>query len=91
MALVKNIKGSSDNNPPSGYSSWREYWEVNKKRKFSFCSCTTCSKDAEVGGHVKKVYGSNEWYIVPICTRHNNFSYTDSYEVKDEDLLRVNN
>ena len=90
MALVKNINGSSDNTPPRGYSSWKEYWEDKKKRKFSDCSCISCTKKAEVGGHVKKVYGTNAWYIVPICTVHNNLSSTVSYEVKDGDLLTVN-
>ena len=88
MALVKNINGTSDNTPPRGYNSWKEYWEDKKKRRFSKCSCTTCRNTASVGGHVKKVYGTNEWYIVPICTSHN--SVTDSYEVKDDDLLAVN-
>ena len=91
MALVKNINGSSDNIPPSGYNSWKQYWEHKKMRKFANCSCISCSKKAEVGGHVKKVYGSNEWYIVPVCTYHNNYTFTSPYEVKDDDLLKVTN
>ena len=90
MALVKNLKNSSDNNPPKGYASWRDYWEEKKNRKFSGCSCTICANKAEVGGHVKRVYGTNEWYIVPICSKHNHPAFTDSYTVRDEDLLRVN-
>ena len=90
MALVKNIKGSSDNTPPKGYSSWKEYWEDMKNRRFSYCSCVSCNMRAEVGGHVKKVNGSNAWYIVPICISHNNKPDTFSYEVRDEDLLPVN-
>lgn len=90
MAIVKNIHGSSDNNSPAGFSSWKEYWEVNKKRKFSVCSNTSCFRMAQDGGHVMKVYGSNEWYIVPLCPACNN-PYNDSlFEVRDEDLLRVN-
>ena len=89
MAFVKNIQGSADNNPPAGYSSWKEYWEVNKKRRFSYCSCTRCSRLAEVGGHVKKIVGSNEWYIVPLCYACNSSSNTSTFEVLDEDLLRV--
>jgi len=90
MALVKNVNGSSEYDPPRGYSSWKEYWEARKYRSFSDCSCITCSKRAEVGGHVRMVYGSNEWYIVPICKDHNNPAFTDPYTVRDEDLLRVN-
>ena len=89
MALVKNLIGTTDNNPPVGYSSWREFWEANMYRRFSVCSCVTCSNKAEVGGHVKKVFGSGEWYIVPICYTHNNPSNVDPYEVADSDLLRV--
>ena len=86
---VKNLNGTADNTPPAGYHSWREYWEVNMGKKFSSCSCITCSNVAEVGGHVKKVGGSGEWYIVPICSRHNNISSECSYEVRDIDLLRM--
>ena len=90
MALVKNIQGSTDNIPPAGYSTWKEYWEANKKRKFSDCSNLSCSNLAKVGGHVKKVYGSNEWYIVPLCYACNSSSNTSLFEVRDADLLRVN-
>ena len=90
MAVVKNISGSSDNLPPRGYYSWKEFWESRKNRRFSKCSCITCSRNAEVGGHVKKAFGANTWYIVPICTGHNNLPDTVSYEVRDDDLLPVN-
>ena len=29
---VKNLNGTTDNTPPSQYSSWQEWWE-NKKMK----------------------------------------------------------
>ena len=90
MALVKNINGTSNNLPPRGFNSWREYWEAKKNRRFSKCSCINCLQIAEVGGHVKKVNGTNVWYITPICKDHNNLSSTYSYEVRDDDLLPVN-
>lgn len=90
MAIVRNINGSSDNYPPAGYTSWIEYWECQKGRKVSMCSNVKCTGSADVGGHVKKVNGSNEWYIVPICYACNNLSSSTSYEVNDKDLLRVN-
>ncbi len=90
MAAVRNINGSADNRPPLGYTSWREYWEKNKGRRFGACSCVECVRDAEVGGHVKKVYGDNSWYIVPICYGHNNLSSDVVYNVNDTDLLPVN-
>lgn len=88
MAIVKNINGTSDN-LPVGYASWRHFWESKMHRRFSYCSCISCSNLADVGGHVKKVYGSGEWYIVPICYRHNNLSSSYTYEVSDADLLRA--
>jgi len=90
MALVKNISGSSKYNPPSGYGSWKEYWEARKYRRFSYCACITCQNRAEVGGHVKMVYGPNDWYIIPICSFHNNPSFVEPYTVRDDDLLPVN-
>ena len=91
MALVRNVKDSSKFEPPSGYESWKEYWEEQMGRKFSVCSCRTCSRAADVGGHVEKVYGSGEIYIVPICYNHNNHTYINAYEVNDFDLLPVYN
>ena len=51
---VKNLNGTTDNSPPSQYSSWKEWWEKQKNREFLFCSCTGCFNFAEVGAHVKK-------------------------------------
>jgi len=89
MAIVKNINGSADNRPQAGYASWKDYWEVNMHRRFSWCSSLTCNNLADVGGHVKKVNGSGEWYIVPICSKHNNLPAGYTYEVADSDMLRV--
>lgn len=90
MALVKNLNGTSDNNPPAGYVSWREWWEVKKGRKFSTCSRSDCSKSAEVGAHVQKVGPSNKWYIVPLCKGCNNEKKDLVFEVRDEDLEPIN-
>lgn len=89
MTLVKNVEGSSKYDPPRGYSSWKEYWESRKRRKFSFCSCTSCRNRAEDGGHVRKLYNTSNMYIIPLCSRHNNPSNTDAYSVRDEDLLAI--
>ena len=64
---VKNLNGTSDNSHPAGYSSWIDFWEKKTGRKAYFCSCVGCSSKAAVGAHVKKVYGQNNWYIVPLC------------------------
>jgi len=89
MATVRNINGTSDNTPPAGYKSWQEFWETKMNRRFSSCSCIGCTNRAEVGGHVKKVYGTGEWYIVPICKPHNNLSDASPYVVRDGDMLRI--
>lgn len=89
MALVRNISGTSDNTPPKGYSSWKEFWESKMNRRLSSCSNLSCDRRADHGGHVKKVHGLGEWYIVPLCDKCNNPYNTDSFSVKDTDLLRV--
>lgn len=89
MVYVRNLHGTGDNKPPSGFSSWKDYWEFVTGRPFGKCSCVTCAKMAEVGGHVIKDSGSKEWYITPLCTRHNNPFFTDSFVVSECDLIRV--
>ena len=85
---VKNLNGTTDNSPPSQYSSWKEWWEKQKNREFLLCSCTDCFNLAEVGAHVKKVNGGNEWYIAPLCKECN--AKTDSFYVSKDDLAKIN-
>jgi len=89
MTKVKNLNGTSTNTPPPGYSSWKAWWEAKKGRKFSSCSCGGCTYSAAVGAHVQKVYGGNEWYIVPLCRTCNNQSSSVIFEVRDADLQAV--
>ena len=81
--LVKNLHGTSDNQPPSGYSSWIEFWEQYTGR--SARSCKHCGLPYYlVGAHVQKVHGSNEWYIVPLCSACNHLDiefYVDEYDL----------
>ena len=57
--LVKNLSGTGSErySDPHGYSSWKEFWKANKGYWPSICSARGCYKPAEVGAHVKKVYG----------------------------------
>lgn len=89
MALVKNINGTSDNTPPTGHCSWKDFWETCMHRPFRFCSCITCSRRAEVGGHVKLASSFGAWYIVPLCYSHNNLPSTHPYEIREADMLRI--
>ena len=31
MIKVHNLNGTTDNKPPRGYESWKEWWEERKK------------------------------------------------------------
>ena len=68
---VKNIKGTSDNTCICG--SWLTHWEnFSNSHLRNCCSEKSCKNRPEVGAHVKKVNSSDDnWYIVPLCNRHN--------------------
>lgn len=80
---VKNLNGTSDNKLPSGYTSWKEYWETQSGLKADSChfsGCTNTSKTSTiVGAHVQLVNGGNEWYIVPLCNPHNQYKDKEFY------------
>ena len=42
------------------------------------CSVNGCLNTADVGAHVQKVRGSDRWYIIPLCSHHNNQRGSDS-------------
>jgi len=68
---VKNLNGTSDSpNCPCG--TWLKHWEQYAGKKAVYCSEGSCTKSAEKGAHVQKVIGDQCWYIVPLCTGHNN-------------------
>lgn len=91
MTLVKNLNKTKDRTPPKGYNSWKEWWEDQKSREFSTCSCENCTADAEVGAHVQKSGVSDmKWYIVPLCKPCNNKSSDDIFKVRDNDLAAIN-
>lgn len=90
MIKVKNLTGTSDNNPPIGYASWRAWWEAKTKRKFGICSCSDCRSSAQVGAHVQKVGSDNRWYIVPLCSPCNTGKKNQEFYVREEDLVAVN-
>lgn len=85
---VKNIHGTSDNKP-TGYSSWKDYWEAKSGKSWpTYCCARGCYERASLAGHVKKVGGTNEWYLVPICYSHNNRD--TSYYVEESMMVKVN-
>ena len=85
---VKNKKGTGNNPPPSGYTSWLAYWE-SKKGKGKGCEVLGCSGSADVGGHVIKSGDGPKEYILPLCSSCNNKSETVEFEAWDGDLVPV--
>ncbi len=70
---VKNLNGTSDYKLPTGCTSWKDFYIKRKGFWPSSCGCLNCSNTADVGAHVKKVNSSdNSWYIIPLCSHHNN-------------------
>ena len=88
MVRVKNIKGTEDNLPPSGYNSWEAYWEHETGRSFSKCSCSGCGNKVQVGEHVIKAGSADRrWYIVPLCYSCNNKRSDEVFEVSERDMV----
>ncbi len=91
MIKVHNLNGTTDNKPPCGYDSWKEWWEERKNRRFNECSCYRCTSKAEVGAHVQKSGSVDEkWYIVPLCISCNSSKKDMDFFVNKEDLEQVN-
>lgn len=86
---VKNKKGTSNNNPPYGYTSWLDFWEKKKGTKATVCEARGCSGNPDVGGHVIKAGQGPKEYILPICYTHNNLSEDKVYEAWESDLVPV--
>lgn len=86
---VKNKKGTSDKVPPTGYSSWLDYWEKKRGKLATRCEAMLCSNGPDVGGHVIKAGEGGKEYILPICYEHNNKSEDVIYQAWDGDLVSV--
>lgn len=90
---VHNIRGTSDRNPKNGCKSWLDFWIKNKGYKPAFCCCEACTEEQNlVGAHVQESGSDTRdyWYILPLCRKHNNLHYTESFEVwEPNDLVRI--
>jgi hypothetical protein len=86
---VKNKKGSSNSTPPSGYSSWLDYWEKKKGMKASKCEAMLCSGKPDVGAHVIKSGAGSTVYILPLCYDHNNKPDNEVFKAWENDLVAV--
>lgn len=86
---VKNKKGTGNNTPPTGYSSWLDFWEKKKGKKATICEAMSCNGSPDVGGHVIKAGEGGKEYILPICYNHNNKSEDEIYQAWENDLVPV--
>ena len=70
---ITNIKGTSDNKCKCG--GWLKHWENFSGQKPLHCSVTGCLNTDLDGAHVQSnSIFDNKWYIVPLCSSHNNAS-----------------
>lgn len=80
MAKVKNLASTTDHKC-STCGSWLRHWENGTgKGPPALCGTSGCSGSPVVGGHVKKVDGTDgARYITPICAKCN--ARDDEYSV----------
>lgn len=90
MIKIKNLEEGS-RPAPKGCRSWLDYWFENVDDiKPRFCCVCGCLSDANVGAHVVKADGTKEWYIIPMCTYHNNqHGQILEIDLDEDDLLRI--
>lgn len=86
---VKNKKGTSGNNPPSGYTSWLDFWEKKKGTKATKCEVMSCRGNADLGGHVIKAGEGGKEYILPMCYSCNNKPEDEIFKAWEGDLVPV--
>ena len=67
-----------------------DWWEDKQDELSQNCSNIDCSGAAEVGVHVKYVYGNNMWFITPLCKKCNNLSSDLGFFVSSNDLEPIN-
>ena len=90
VKLMINEDGTTDDTPPSGFTSWKEYWEVKNGIPFpNKCCVVTCGNKAEVGAHVIYFDYSKQDYIVPMCHKHNNPNNEDVMPIDEKYLVNI--
>ena len=68
---LRNLNGTGENT--CGCGSWLTHWEKHAETIGLMCSVAGCGQVAEVGAHVQRegLLAGDEWFIVPLCPRHN--------------------
>lgn len=86
---VKNKKGTVEKDPPTGYSSWLDFWEKKKGKKATTCEVLGCSGNPDLGGHVIKVGEGGKEYVLPMCYSCNNKPEDEVFKAWEGDLVSV--
>ncbi|NLB65156.1 MAG: hypothetical protein GX803_01630 [Lentisphaerae bacterium] len=87
--VIKNKKGTVEKLPPSGYTSWLDFWERQKGQRAYQCKTIPCDGPADVGGHVIKSGEGGKEYILPLCYECNNKPDDTSFYARESDLVSV--
>ena len=75
MTKIRNIKGTANNRCKCG--SWINHWEKYSQTKSTICAEIKCKNKIVLGAHIQKVNSeSREWFIIPLCSAHNNSAET---------------
>jgi hypothetical protein len=79
---IRNINGTSQNTCKCG--SWLNHWKKFSGQAVpSYCPAKNCPEEEMVGAHVQKDNSNdNNWYIFPLCKKHNTAT-GQSLEVSD--------
>jgi hypothetical protein len=86
---VRNTKGTADDKPLPGYSSWLDFWEKKRGVRALKCEGMPCARKPDLGGHVIKDGEGGRVYILPICNEHNNKPESETYRAWENDLILV--
>jgi hypothetical protein len=76
---VQNIPGTGDDEPPSGFASWKDFYKSHHLWP-KMCRIHGCTRKKLHGGHVNILGVRGDW-IIPICARHNHPSETEEMSV----------
>ena len=97
---VKNLNGTSENNPSPvcNCKNWLDHWENNRVwsdgKKYRAVRCRGCNKDFNHdqlnGAHVIKVGSTDQnHYIIPLCDSCHG-KINEEYDVDKDDLVSAN-
>lgn len=68
--VINNINGITESSCKCG--SWLQHWAKFSGVKIPCCCAVYgCNEEAKVGAHVNKEGDHRDWYIVPLCYKHN--------------------